>query len=251
MRLMQRILVQLPYPNIKITGPVEYAFKAVLSQLVLRLIHGSGDPEISARLPVGLQIILVSSRVEWPVVAYLVEVLSYRSKGHGFEFRLGQWDFSMTLSSRQHYGPGVDSASSGNEYPRYLRGRGGGVSGRCEGLSTFLPSCTYFLEILGAPASLRRKGLFRLIEELLYIHLTRWVNPAFCVFRTRDCVTDSKVSGALSSPLINVCCRVRDNVEPRLHFPLCFDTVELNRVNGQLLYLPASICNIVVSLGIL
>jgi hypothetical protein len=40
----------------------------------------------------------------------------YKPEGHGFDFRSGIWDFSVTQSFRPHYGPGVDSASNRNEY---------------------------------------------------------------------------------------------------------------------------------------
>jgi hypothetical protein len=35
---------------------------------------------------------------------------------------LCHWNFSLTLSFRQHYGPGVNSASNGNEYQEYFLG---------------------------------------------------------------------------------------------------------------------------------
>jgi hypothetical protein len=43
-----------------------------------------------------------------------------------------------------HYGPGVDSASNGNEYQEYFLG---GKLGRCVGLTTLPPSCADCLEI--------------------------------------------------------------------------------------------------------
>jgi len=49
-----------------------------------------------------------------------------------------------------HFSPGVDSASSRNEYQEYLRG---GNGGRCVGLTTLLPSCADCLELTGASAS--------------------------------------------------------------------------------------------------
>jgi len=45
-----------------------------------------------------------------------------------------------------HFGPGVDSVSNRNEYQEYFLG-GGGKCGRCVGLTTLPPSCTYCLEI--------------------------------------------------------------------------------------------------------
>jgi len=50
----------------------------------------------------------------------------------------------LTSSFRPHYGPGVDSASSRNEYQEYfLRGKGG----RCVGLTTLPLSGADCLEI--------------------------------------------------------------------------------------------------------
>jgi len=38
------------------------------------------------------------------------------------------WNFSLTLSSRSHYGPGVDSASNRNEYQdHFLRVKAAGA----------------------------------------------------------------------------------------------------------------------------
>jgi hypothetical protein len=44
-------------------------------------------------------------------VAWMVEVLYYKPKGHGFD----HWIFQVTRSFKPHYGPGVNSASNGNE----------------------------------------------------------------------------------------------------------------------------------------
>jgi hypothetical protein len=52
-------------------------------------------------------------------VAQLVEALRYKPVGRGFDYRWG------------HYGPGVDSACSRNEYQEYL------VGGK-DGLATFM-----------------------------------------------------------------------------------------------------------------
>jgi len=45
----------------------------------------------------------------------LVEALRYKPEGCGFDSRWCHWIFSLTLSFRPHYGPGVDSASNRNE----------------------------------------------------------------------------------------------------------------------------------------
>jgi len=55
-------------------------------------------------------------------VAQLVEALCYKSEGRGFDSRWRIWKFSLTYSFRQHYGPGVDSASNRNEYQEYFLG---------------------------------------------------------------------------------------------------------------------------------
>ena len=52
----------------------------------------------------------------------VVKVLCYKSEGRWFDPSWCQWNFSLTLSFRSHYGPGVDSASNINEYQEYFRG---------------------------------------------------------------------------------------------------------------------------------
>ena len=47
-------------------------------------------------------------------MAQLVEALRYKAEGLGFDSRWCHWNFSLTLSCRPHYGPGVDSASNSN-----------------------------------------------------------------------------------------------------------------------------------------
>ena len=54
------------------------------------------------------------------MVAQLVEALSYKPEGHGFDSQWCQWNFSLTY--RLHYGPEVDSASNRNEYQEYFLG---------------------------------------------------------------------------------------------------------------------------------
>jgi len=77
-------------------------------------------------------------------VAQLVEALRYKLEGRGFDSRWCHWNFSLTLSFRPHYVPGVDSASNTNEYQQYFLGNKGG---RCVGLSTLPPSGADCLEI--------------------------------------------------------------------------------------------------------
>jgi hypothetical protein len=56
------------------------------------------------------------------VVTQLFEALRYKPRVRGFDPRLAQWNFSLTLSSWPHYGRGVDEASYINEYQEYLLG---------------------------------------------------------------------------------------------------------------------------------
>jgi hypothetical protein len=46
--------------------------------------------------------------------------------------------------------------------------------GRCVGLTTLPPSCTYCLEILGASTSWNPKGLSRPVMGLLYLYSLFW-----------------------------------------------------------------------------
>jgi hypothetical protein len=49
-------------------------------------------------------------------VAQLVEAMSFKLEGRGFDSRRFFFNFSLTQSFRPHYGPGVDSASERNKY---------------------------------------------------------------------------------------------------------------------------------------
>ena len=51
-----------------------------------------------------------------------VKTLRYKPAGRGFDFRWCHLNFSVTESFWSHYGPGVDSASNGNEYQVYFLG---------------------------------------------------------------------------------------------------------------------------------
>ena len=52
----------------------------------------------------------------------VVKVLRYKSEGRWFDSRWCHWNFSLTQSSRSHYGPGVDTASNRNEYQENFLG---------------------------------------------------------------------------------------------------------------------------------
>ena len=56
------------------------------------------------------------------VVAQLVEALSSKPEGRGFDSRWCHWNFSWTQTFQSHYGPGVDSASNRNKYQEYFLG---------------------------------------------------------------------------------------------------------------------------------
>jgi hypothetical protein len=56
------------------------------------------------------------------LVAQLVKELRYKQEGRGFDSRLCHWNFSLKLSFRPHYGPGVHAASNRNEYQEYFLG---------------------------------------------------------------------------------------------------------------------------------
>jgi len=56
------------------------------------------------------------------LVAQLVEALCYKPEGREFDSRWCHRNFSLTLSFRTHYNPGVDSASNRNEYQEYFLG---------------------------------------------------------------------------------------------------------------------------------
>jgi hypothetical protein len=52
----------------------------------------------------------------------VVEALRYKPGGRGNDSQWCHWKFSLTYSFRQHYGPGVDSASNKNKYQKYFLG---------------------------------------------------------------------------------------------------------------------------------
>ena len=55
-------------------------------------------------------------------MAQLVEALRYKAEGRGFDSQWCHLNFSLPQSFRPHYGPGVESASNGNEYQEYFLG---------------------------------------------------------------------------------------------------------------------------------
>ena len=93
----------------------------------------------------------------------LVETLRYKSEGRGFDSLCYHWNFSLTLSFRPHYGPGVDSASDRNQYQEHLLD---GKGGRCVGLTTLPPSWN-----LGASNFWKLLGLSGHVMRLLYLNV--------------------------------------------------------------------------------
>jgi hypothetical protein len=53
-------------------------------------------------------------------MAQSVDALRHKPEGRGFDSRCRYWNFSLTESFRQYYGPGFDSASNKNEYQDYF-----------------------------------------------------------------------------------------------------------------------------------
>ena len=99
-------------------------------------------------------------------VAQLVEALHYKSEGCGLDSRWGQLDLWLTYSFRPHYGLGVESVCSRNEYQGYLLGVKA-ACGRADSLVTFV--CRSSLGVQRAwPVYLSSadfSGLFRLNGE--------------------------------------------------------------------------------------
>ena len=73
----------------------------------------------------------------------MVQALPYKPAGHRFDSQWCNWNFSVTYYFRSHYDPGVDSASSRNEYQVYFLG---GSGGRCVKLTTLPPSCAVVMK---------------------------------------------------------------------------------------------------------
>ena len=71
-------------------------------------------------------------------MAQTVEALRYKPQRREFRFPMASFGFSFDLIRPYHVGPGVDSASNGNEYQGYILW---GKGGRCVELTTLPPSC--------------------------------------------------------------------------------------------------------------
>jgi hypothetical protein len=63
-----------------------------------------------------------------------LEALRYKPEGRGFDSRWCHWNFSLSLSSWLHYGPGVYLDSSRKECQEYFLGGGGLKAAGAKGL---------------------------------------------------------------------------------------------------------------------
>jgi hypothetical protein len=95
------------------------------------------------------------------VVAQLVEAQRFKPEVRGFDSRWCHWNFSLTLSFRLHYDPGVDSVSNRNDYQEcFLLSKGGrcvrlgrlswepepsGTLRTCPGIVVFYQQLRYFV----------------------------------------------------------------------------------------------------------
>jgi hypothetical protein len=86
-------------------------------------------------------------------------------EGQKFDSHWDHWDFSLTLTFRPHYGPGINISSNRNEYHGISLGERWLVHG-ADNLAT---SCADCLQILEAPSSSWPKGLSRPAQGLLYL----------------------------------------------------------------------------------
>ena len=89
--------------------------------------------------------------------------------------------FPIDITSRAHYGPGVDSASNRKECYEYILGRG--KCGRCVGLTTLPYPCADCLEILAASTFWNAQGLSRhcSIFHLHSNYLSHYLMCATCL----------------------------------------------------------------------
>jgi hypothetical protein len=69
-----------------------------------------------------IQKYLELTQVQWTHDGAVIEALRYKPDGRGIDSRWCHWNFSLTQSFRQHYGPGMDSDSNRNEFQKYFLG---------------------------------------------------------------------------------------------------------------------------------
>ena len=132
-------------------------------------------------------------------MAQLVEALLYKPEGRGFHSRWYHWNFSLTLSLRPHYGPGVDSAFNRNEYQEYFLG---GKGGRCVGLTT-LPFQVPIVLKSGSPNLLEPSGPVQacngiVLLYLLYIYLLTKLYSVTSLKRVYQC--NENLDNSMTNP---------------------------------------------------
>ena len=93
----------------------------------------------------------------WQAATYISEehLTSIQLEVRGFDYQWCNWNFSLTQSSRSHYGPGIEAASNSNECQQYFR---------CVRLTSLPHSCADFRVICKPrpPGTLRAcPGLYR------------------------------------------------------------------------------------------
>jgi len=99
----------------------------------------------------------------------VAQALRYTLEGRGFDSRWCHWNSSLTWSFRPHYGPGIDSACSRNEYQEYFAL---GKPGRCAGLTTLPPSyadCHEIMEPQPSGTFWACPGLYRVCFSLTIV----------------------------------------------------------------------------------
>jgi hypothetical protein len=110
------------------------------------------------------------------VVARLVEAMRYKPKSGGFDSRWWHWNFTLPSSFLPHYSPGIDSASSRNEYMRHISW---GV--KADNLATFMcrPSGkSGSLNVLEQFTSRKQKGRPLTTESTCLVFCVRYTGIA-------------------------------------------------------------------------
>ena len=112
--------------------------------------------------PIGaLNIWITGCTEEWRNVVQLVEALRFKPEDHGFDSRWCHWYFSLTYSFWPYNGPGFDSTCNMNIYWEVKLCR-------TDKLSTFICRLSSGLR---SSTSWKPQGLFRPVQELLYLFL--------------------------------------------------------------------------------
>ena len=125
------------------------------------------------------------------LIAQLFVALRYKLESRGFDSRWCRWNFSLTLSFRPHYGPGIDSTSNTNEYQEYFLGGKRRPVHMADNLTTFM--CR-LCRNLGATASWNPQSLSRPVMRFLYLYLITGCN---ILFIDSECGSRSPVCGGI------------------------------------------------------